>query len=145
MSKYLKEIIIFYFVLTLHTLYSQELTTFAVFNLKNFGILESESAIISERLRDILVSLNKYRVLERENMDEILNEQGFQLSGCTTNECAVEAGKLLNVNKIISVVCRCWRVSYLSIRTTRSNLKLSVMYPKFDVMSGSVFYVYQAL
>ena len=102
MSKYLKEIIIFYFVLTLHTLYSQELTTFAVFNLKNFGILESESAIISERLRDILVSLNKYRVLERENMDEILNEQGFQLSGCTTNECAVEAGKLLNVNKIIT-------------------------------------------
>jgi len=34
-------------------------------------------------------------------MDEILTEQGFQQSGCTTNECAVEMGKLMNVENII--------------------------------------------
>ena len=34
-------------------------------------------------------------------MDEILKEQGFQQSGCTTNECAIEIGQLINVEKII--------------------------------------------
>ena len=34
-------------------------------------------------------------------MEEILTEQGFQLSGCTSSECAVEAGKLLGVEKMI--------------------------------------------
>ena len=33
-------------------------------------------------------------------MDDILKEQGFQLSGCTSDECAVEAGRLLNVSHI---------------------------------------------
>jgi hypothetical protein len=33
-------------------------------------------------------------------MDEILKEQGFQQAGCTSDECAVEIGKLLNINRI---------------------------------------------
>jgi hypothetical protein len=35
-------------------------------------------------------------------MESILTEQGFQLSGCTSAECAVEAGKLLGVNKMVT-------------------------------------------
>jgi hypothetical protein len=35
-------------------------------------------------------------------MDDILGEQGFQQTGCTTTECAVEMGRLLNVQKMIS-------------------------------------------
>ena len=34
-------------------------------------------------------------------MEQILVEQGFQQSGCTTNECMVEVGKLIGVEKII--------------------------------------------
>ena len=34
-------------------------------------------------------------------MDEIIKEQGFQQSGCTTNECMVTVGKLIGVEKII--------------------------------------------
>ena len=34
-------------------------------------------------------------------MESILTEQGFQMSGCTSTECAVEAGKLLGVQKMI--------------------------------------------
>ena len=34
-------------------------------------------------------------------MDEIIKEQGFQQSGCTTNECMVTVGKLIGVEKIV--------------------------------------------
>ena len=35
-------------------------------------------------------------------MDVILAEQGFQQSGCTTSECAVEMGQIMNVEKIVA-------------------------------------------
>jgi len=34
-------------------------------------------------------------------MEQILVEQGFQQSGCTTNECMVEVGKLIGVENIV--------------------------------------------
>ena len=34
-------------------------------------------------------------------MNDILKEQGFQQTGCTNTECAVEAGKLIGVGKIV--------------------------------------------
>ncbi len=35
-------------------------------------------------------------------MQEVLKEQGFQQPGCTTDECIVEIGRLIGVEKIIS-------------------------------------------
>lgn len=50
----------------------------------------------------MLVQTNQFIVLERGKMQEILTEQGFQQSGCTTTECAAEVGKILNVQKMVS-------------------------------------------
>ena len=50
----------------------------------------------------MLVQTNAFIVLERGKMEGILQEQGFQQTGCTSTECVVEMGKLLNVQKIIS-------------------------------------------
>ena len=33
--------------------------------------------------------------------EEVLKEQGFQQSGCTTDECMVQIGRLIGVQKII--------------------------------------------
>ena len=77
-------------------------TTIAVLDLKGMGISEIESSIISSRLRTDLFNTNKFTVVEREKMKEILNEQGFQISGCTSDECIVEAGKLLGVKQIVA-------------------------------------------
>jgi hypothetical protein len=35
-------------------------------------------------------------------MDEVLKEQGFQSTGCTSQECVVEAGQLLGVKNIVA-------------------------------------------
>jgi len=76
--------------------------TLAVLEFAGYGISHNESLILTSRFSSDLVNTNRFNVLDRKNLNEILKEQGFQNSGCTTSECAVEAGKLLNVQKVIS-------------------------------------------
>jgi len=75
--------------------------TIAVMDLDALGVSIDESKALSDRLRYELHNSGKYVVLERAMMDEILKEQGFQLSGCVRDACIVEAGKLLAVEKIV--------------------------------------------
>ena len=83
-------------------LFSQPETTIAVLDLEALGIDQSETSVLSNRLRSLLVNLNGYNVVERSRMEEILNEQGFQQSGCTSDECVIEVGKLLGVQKMLA-------------------------------------------
>ncbi len=66
------------------------------------GLSKQETVTLGNRLRSMLVKTDAFVVLERGQMDDILDEQGFQQTGCTTTECAVEMGKLLNMEKMIS-------------------------------------------
>ena len=83
-------------------LFSQEIVSIGVIELDAVGISKNDSKIISARLRTDLFNTGKFTVLEREKMDEILNEQGFQQSGCTSNECVIEVGKLTGVQQIVA-------------------------------------------
>lgn len=80
----------------------QQFDHIAVLNLEANGVSEAESITLTDRLRNELVSTNKFIVIERSEMASILDEQGFQNSGCTSNECAVEIGKLLNIRTIVA-------------------------------------------
>ena len=80
--------------------FAQNPIALAVMDLDAEGISASENRIISTRLRSELTETKKFTVVEREKVEEILKEQGFQLSGCTSNECAVQAGKLIGVKYI---------------------------------------------
>ena len=81
---------------------AQDKITIAVLSLRGNGISSSEAIVLTDELRSVLVQTGRYNVLERSNMESILSEQGFQMSGCTSTECAVEAGKLLGVHKMIA-------------------------------------------
>ncbi len=72
----------------------------AVLQLSGDGISDAESKTMTDRLRGELVKTKAFTLIERGEMDEILTEQGFQMTGCTSSECAVEAGKLLSANQI---------------------------------------------
>jgi len=74
----------------------------AVLTLDPVGVNERESITLTNRLRSELVKTGTFTILERDKMDDILKEQGFQMTGCTSSECAVEAGQLLNVKQICS-------------------------------------------
>ena len=48
-----------------------------------------------------LINTGKFRVMERSQMDGILQEQGLEQSGaCDGSECAVEVGKLLSADQM---------------------------------------------
>lgn len=74
----------------------------AVISLDAVGISETEATALTNRLRFELFRTRYFTVLERGEMYAILEEQDFQLTGCTTKDCLVEVGKLLNVRQIIA-------------------------------------------
>lgn len=62
------------------------------------GLKSFEIKSFSNRLESELVNLNKYDVTSRQEIDKIINEQKFQYSGCTDQQCAAEIGKMLNAD-----------------------------------------------
>ncbi len=69
------------------------------FSAKN--ISSAEASALTDRLRTELFLTTNFRVVERELVNEILNEQGFQETGCVTNECIVRIGRLIGVEQIV--------------------------------------------
>ncbi len=67
------------------------------------GITKDECELLSDRLRVEFFKTGMVDVMEREQMAEILKEQGFQQSGACTNEsCLIEMGQILGVKKLVS-------------------------------------------
>ena len=77
-------------------------TAVAVLELDPNGVTESEAKALSDRLRIEIFNVGVYEVMEREKMNRILDEMQFQLKDCTSDECAIEIGRLVGVKKIIA-------------------------------------------
>ncbi len=75
--------------------------TIAIMDFTASGASASEAAAISGFVRNAVVRSGTYTVVDKKNMDKILQEQAFQQTGCTSQECAVKLGKLLNVKKMV--------------------------------------------
>ncbi len=76
-------------------------TTIAIIDFDSRGISANEVATLTDRFRDELTKTNQYIVVERGKMEEVLKEQGFQQSGCTSDECVVEVGQLIGVQQMV--------------------------------------------
>ncbi|MCH8838789.1 MAG: DUF2380 domain-containing protein [Candidatus Marinimicrobia bacterium] len=83
-------------------LLSQDKQTLAVLDFESRGISAVEAASLTDRLRTSLVRIGKVTVVERGQMQQVLQEQDFQLAGCTSDECAVEVGQILGVNTVVA-------------------------------------------
>jgi TolB-like protein len=65
------------------------------------NVTRQEGAIISDLIRSEMVNINLFTVVERSQINQVLREQGFQMTGCTDVTCAVKIGKLLSARKIL--------------------------------------------
>ncbi len=104
MDKAMKSIvntITFILLLPLSQVFSQTITV-AVLDFDGANISKDELVILADRLSSEIFKLGEYTVVERSAMGEILSEQGFQQSGCTTTDCAVEVGALLGVQRMVT-------------------------------------------
>lgn len=76
-------------------------TNVAVIELEGIGISRLEASMLTDRLRASLVQTEKVNVMERGQMEAVLQEQGFQQTGCVDTECAVQLGRILGCEQII--------------------------------------------
>ncbi len=81
----------------------QELLTVGVIDLDVNNVDEGEARAVSERLRIWLGRTGVFQVIERNQMDTIMEELGFQYSGaCNTDECIVQVGQMLGATKMVA-------------------------------------------
>ena len=77
------------------------LTNIVVVNFIGNNISDGEVKALMDRLRTELIKTKHFKVIESELTEEILNSQGLQQSGCTTDKCMVQVGRLIGVQKVI--------------------------------------------
>ncbi len=87
--------------------------TLAVLDLEAKGVSQVEAEVISEKFRSYLAQeflsaryqrqkdKTQYTVIERDQMEKLLDEQGVQISGCVDEACAVELGKILGAYQVV--------------------------------------------
>ena len=74
----------------------------AVMDLKcGKGLEQDYCDALTDVVIEELVRLKKYKVVDRANRDRILEEVGFQQTGCVEGSCTVDAGRMLGVGKIV--------------------------------------------
>ncbi len=76
--------------------------TLAILDFEGLGISEQETRVLTNRLGTHLVQLGTFKIIERGQMQQILKEQDFQLTGCTSDECAVEIGQLIGAQQMLA-------------------------------------------
>jgi len=74
----------------------------AILDFDGYGVSRMEALVLTNRLGTHMVQLGTHQVIERGQMEQILKEQDFQLSGCTSNECAVEVGRVLGCELMLA-------------------------------------------
>jgi Curli production assembly/transport component CsgG len=73
----------------------------AVMDLQAVGATPAEAQALSDRMREVLLKTGHFKLVERSQMDQVLNEQALQQTGCTSQECAVQVGRILGVRKLV--------------------------------------------
>ena len=73
----------------------------AVVDFTGNNVSEGDCKALTDRFRVELYNTRHFKVYEREMVKEILKEQKFQYSGCVTDACMVEIGKMIGVNQIV--------------------------------------------
>ena len=90
------------YISQLNIVYGQQDQSLAVLDMVGIGISEIEAASLTNRLRSEVVNSSTITVVERSQMAQILEEQDFQLTGCISNECAVEIGQLIGAQQMLA-------------------------------------------
>jgi len=83
---------------------AEEFPTLAILDLEaSEGVTEKESLLITDLLRDSVMNSRAYTVMAQDQMRRIIETQGFNQSGfCSTTDCEVKLGELLQVQKIMA-------------------------------------------
>ncbi len=89
----------------------------AVADFNAVEVSSGDAVVAADLLRSALVQGGAFNLVEKANMEKILAEQAFQQTGCTTQECAVKLGKVLNVTYLaVGTFTKTMGEYFLSVR-----------------------------
>ncbi len=74
----------------------------AVLELEGVDAKKAEVTALTERLREMLLKTGRYKMVDRSQLNRILDEQALQQVSCTGKDCVVEVGRILGVQKIVT-------------------------------------------
>jgi TolB-like protein len=74
----------------------------AVLEFDAIGASKPQASAVTDRLQDALLKQGRFTLVDRSQIDKILGEQAFQQAGCSSQDCAVQAGKVLGVRHIVT-------------------------------------------
>lgn len=88
----------------------------AVLELETVEAGEAEGTALSDRLREALLKTGRFKLVDRSQLERILAEQELQQTTCTGTDCAVEVGRLLGADemitgKVVKLGRNTWQVS----------------------------------
>jgi TolB-like protein len=81
---------------------SRSAESIAVMRFEAVGATPQEASAITDRMQEELLRPGTITLVDRSQIDAVLNEQAFQQTGCTTTECAVQVGRVLGARKLIT-------------------------------------------
>jgi formylglycine-generating enzyme required for sulfatase activity len=74
----------------------------AVLDFEGVGASKVQASALTDRMREELLNTGKYLLVDRSQLNAVLDEQALQQTGCTSQECAVRVGKILGVRKLVT-------------------------------------------
>ena len=74
----------------------------AVLDLQAVEVSESEARAVTNLLISVIHGTDLVQIIDRNQREEILNEISFSLSGCADDSCALEIGKMLAADILIT-------------------------------------------
>ena len=132
-------IIISAFIVFSGPVFPKEKMRVAIVELRAEGVPKKTAKIATNMLRTDMINLDKFVVIERSQMDSIMREQGFQRSGCTDQECAVQLGRILSAKKImIGEVSSIGEAIITAINKLNINV-FFIYYPPFGLITVIFF------
>ena len=76
--------------------------TLALFSFSSEGMIDEDVALLTGFLRLELHQTKSFILVERIQINELLNEKNYDRMDCNTSDCAVEIGKLVGIKKVIT-------------------------------------------
>ena len=99
---FLKHTYFFKTTLLITMIVAEQKPTVAIIDFDSYGIGRNKVNMLVERLRTEIGNTKAVRLIERNAVDKIMEEQKFQLSGLTNNNIAAQIGNLLGAQFMIN-------------------------------------------
>ena len=73
----------------------------AIIDFEGIGVSKSDARALTQRLTSEMISIGEYQIVERSEMNRLMEEQKFQYSGCVDIQCAVDIGKMIGAKFMV--------------------------------------------